>query len=75
MLDPIYLILAAILGGGFVACLVLPVVWRLALIAARYRCERDELLLTVVKPLLAEVIAYRRGGAEGEEDEIEQEWV
>ena len=75
MLDPIYLILAAIFGGVFVACLVLPVVWKLAVIAARYKCERDELLLTVVKPLLAEVIEYRRGEAAGEDDEIEQEEI
>ena len=59
-------LISAIIGGAFVALLVLRAVWRLAAIARTAIRERDELRAAIV-PLFAEVAEYRREAAQQDE--------
>lgn len=70
MLDPISILVGAILGGAIVAYPALRAVNRMAGASAAAIKQCNE-MLAVLKPLLREVIEYRR--AEAERDEF-VEW-
>lgn len=59
-------LISALLGGAFVALLVLRAVWRLAAIATAAIRERDE--------LRAEVVEYRREAAQ-QDEYIKEGWI